>query len=239
MRSIYFENGGHRHDGEDKDGHCAKIESGEFADSVINLIKETTRIAAGVFIGEIRAYAGNLDRPSDMPLGYALCDGGSVNSDDYKNWVDNAGRKDLINGAAYITPDLRGRVLIGAGEGFTLGDAGGESRHVLKTEELPEHDHVGDEIGGCTYDRLTMFACDVPTLGGVKRTTNGVDSTTDGGGEYQISVCRGDGGVTSAGTSGTVAEHREAARIKKVGENAAHNNMQPYAVINYIIRVEY
>src|SRR5690606_40915086 len=41
----------------------------------------------------------------------------------------------------FALPDLRGRVPIHVGSGFTLGHRGGEAAHVLSIAELPSHTH--------------------------------------------------------------------------------------------------
>lgn len=41
----------------------------------------------------------------------------------------------------FALPDLRGRVPIHVGSGFTLGHRGGETAHVLSIAELPSHTH--------------------------------------------------------------------------------------------------
>ena len=64
----------------------------------------------------ILAWSGS---PSDVPIGWALCDGN--------------------NG----TPDLRGRFILGASSSHVLGQTGGEEAHVLTWAEMPAHSHSG------------------------------------------------------------------------------------------------
>jgi len=59
---------------------------------------------------------------STVPDGWALCDG------------------------THGTPDLRGRFIVGAGQGnglssYTVGGTGGEEKHKLTVEEMPSHRH--------------------------------------------------------------------------------------------------
>jgi microcystin-dependent protein len=42
----------------------------------------------------------------------------------------------------FALPDLRARVPIHMGSGFTLGERGGEQAHTLSIAELPTHTHV-------------------------------------------------------------------------------------------------
>ena len=64
--------------------------------------------------GTILPYIGDL---SNIPHGWALCDG--------------------TNG----TPDLRDRFITGAGNMYHIGDTGGENFHKLTIEEMPSHNH--------------------------------------------------------------------------------------------------
>ncbi|MCX6902635.1 MAG: tail fiber protein, partial [Verrucomicrobia bacterium] len=73
---------------------------------------------------------------SSIPSGWALCDGSTVN-----------GRQ---------TPDLRGRFVVGTGQGSglsnrTLGQTGGEENHVLTWNEMPSHNHGVNDPGHRHY----------------------------------------------------------------------------------------
>ena len=57
--------------------------------------------------------------PSDVPVGWALCDGN--------------------NG----TPDLRGRFILGISNIHLLNQIGGEENHLLTLSEMPSHNHFG------------------------------------------------------------------------------------------------
>ena len=61
---------------------------------------------------------------SDIPNGWALCNGQTVNG--------------------HTTPDLRDRFVVGAGTGsqYTIGDKGGEDRVTLTVNEMPSHSHT-------------------------------------------------------------------------------------------------
>lgn len=73
----------------------------------------------GNFIGIICAWSGN---PTNIPVGWVLCDGQGD------------------------TPDLRGRFILGAGQGAGLlfrkyKDVGGSETHTLTVAEMPAHNH--------------------------------------------------------------------------------------------------
>jgi len=199
VQSIFGQgaDGGHKHDGKDEDGHCAKITSEEI-DEVL-----TTRLA---FLGELKMYGG-----TNVPTGYLRCDGAAVppgaEYDEFREWIDVNAQHLAENG--YHTPDMRGRVAVGAGsapvdlgEGgnptnrnFEIGEIDGCAKHQLEVNELAPHTH--------TY-----------TLHQAERE------------------------VSSGGTRRYVADHFGASTSKTPDRVSAipHNNMQPYFVLNYIIR---
>lgn len=94
--------------------------------------------------GIIVAWTGNTP-----PTGWILCDG-----------TNN-------------TPDLRGRFIIGAGDGTGLtsrkiGDKGGEEKHTLTADEIPAHTHDfgGDDgIAGAGYTAISNFNYDADSKG--------------------------------------------------------------------------
>jgi microcystin-dependent protein len=47
----------------------------------------------------------------------------------------------------FALPDLRGRVPIHVGQGFTLGERGGEQAHTLTTAEMTQHQHLMQASG--------------------------------------------------------------------------------------------
>lgn len=134
-QSIYGQgaNGGHRHDGVDADGHCAKIDESQISDGLI------ARIASESFIGDIRMYAGKYP-----PLGFRFCDGSTLeNTDeyaDYRAWC-RAEREDLYVGNIFSVPDMRGVFPLSTSAKFPLGANGGSETHTLTVEELAPHTH--------------------------------------------------------------------------------------------------
>lgn len=88
----------------------------------------------------------------DPPFGVLPCDGSTYNRVDYPVLYDRI-RNDLrIDADTFEVPDLRGRTLIGSGEGAGLTDRArgailGEETHVLTTGEMPAHTHTEEGVG--------------------------------------------------------------------------------------------
>jgi len=90
------------------------------------------------FIGEIKIYGAEY-----APRGWAFCDGQVLpiaQGRDLFRLIGNTYGGDGIS--TFALPDLRGRVPLHAGNGFVLGQPGGEARYTLLTNEMPAHNHV-------------------------------------------------------------------------------------------------
>jgi microcystin-dependent protein len=145
-------------------------------------------------VGSILAYYG-----AKAPDGWLLCDGGVIANDDkYQELKTLLGKSN--------TPDLRGRTLVGTGQGAglaarALGQQGGEENHQLSIAEMPSHNHYGFGEGYNNYW----------PLGQVGRNNN-------------------------KGSRGGVDEDNYYYNTSSTGGSTPFNNMQPYHVANYIIK---
>ncbi|MFK7696733.1 phage tail protein [Paenibacillus sp. HJGM_3] len=89
------------------------------------------------YIGEIRIFGFNF-----APDGWALCDGQLLPISSNTALFSLLGTQYGGNGTTHFAlPDLRGRVPIGQGGGFVVGQSGGEPTHTLSVPELPSHSH--------------------------------------------------------------------------------------------------
>ena len=87
------------------------------------------------------------------PKGWALCNGQLLPINQNQALFSLLGTTYGGNGQVnFGLPDLRGRVPIHVGSGFTLGQRAGEETHTLTLGELPEHNHsiVGTVADGTT-----------------------------------------------------------------------------------------
>lgn len=140
----------------------------------------------------------------------------------------------LWTGTTWVKMDA-GRVLVAAGtytEGsdtytYTLGDKGGEAKHQLTTEELVAHSHAvsishADLQGSLTYTDGNSLT------GGINTGVSGIISKETAWGHYGGPAS--DNGVT-AGIN-INASHDHNASIGNSGGSGAHENRQPYTVVN-------
>ena len=139
-------------------------------------------------IGYIMAFAGRI-----IPNGWRICDGTGG------------------------TPDLRGRCIIGAGQGIDLTNRGlnqpyGAATHTLSAAEIVSHTHTTNPANPATHTHKH------------NRTEGGGGPGTGGGGTRNAS---------GENTSSVSHTHY----VQNSGGGQAHNNMQPYLVLNYIMRV--
>ena len=60
--------------------------------------------------------------------------------------------------STFALPDLRGRIPFHTGNGFTLGQSGGEEAHTLISSEMPSHTHLPAASSGTAPDQGTPVA---------------------------------------------------------------------------------
>lgn len=160
--------------------------------SISNIVTSAGELPSGT----VMTYAG-----SSTPSGWLFCNGSAISRSTYANLFAAIGTTWGIgdNFTTFNIPDLRGRAIIGVGQGSgltnrTLAQNGGAETHQLSTTEMPSHVHTGD-----------VYA------------SYGSQTTWYGGGPK----------LNSAATSWT---------SNAAGSDGAHNNMQPWAAVNYIIK---
>jgi len=157
--------------------------------------------------GAVLPYAG-----SSTPSGYHLCDGASIAVASFPALFAAIGYTYGGGGANFNVPDLRGRTVIGAGAGpgltnRVLAAQGGQETVTLDTSTMPSHNHI--------------IQAEASTQNGTSVSNSYLcDATYPGpysGGLYSTTQMGGD-------------------MVGYSGGNAAHENMQPFKVLNYIIK---
>ena len=195
--------------------------------------------------GIVMSFAG-----ATAPEGWLLCDGSAVSRSSYSALFAAIGTTYGAGDGSttFNVPDLTGRVVIGVSGSHALGSTGGETTHTLLSTELgvhahevPQHGH-GNNIAAKTpvlSHSLTQPAFKYTNVNGTNGCTSGSSSTVKQGtttktagnstnaavAKHDATACTMGGGVTASDVLTTSA----------AGTPGAHNNMQPYAVTNYII----
>ena len=157
--------------------------------------------------GTITMYAG-----SKAPTGWLICDGSLLQSSEKYGKLyavigtTFTGNESGAGANKFRIPDMQGRVVVGTGTGRSVGAVGGAEEVTLKLTEIPPHRHAFQ--GGSV-------------------TTNDA-SDADGGG------FKNDSGGTSYGFTDIQTVSIKSTQLAKAA--TAHDNMQPYIVLNYIIK---
>jgi len=165
------------------------------------------------FLSEIRAVSFGFP-----PKGWALCNGQLLPINQNQALFSLLGTTYGGDGRVnFALPNLQSRVAIHRvaimGNGFNLGDRAGEEAHTLQMTEMPAHNHSANCSSG-------MGASQDPT-----------------------------GQVWATGSSNLTAEYRSdppnsvmnngaTPAITATGGSQAHENRQPFLVLNYIIALQ-
>ena len=89
------------------------------------------------YVGEIRMFAGNF-----APAGWMFCEGQLLPISEYETLFNLIGTTYGGDGqSTFALPDLRGRVPLHFGNGFTLAETGGAETVTLTVSQIPAHSH--------------------------------------------------------------------------------------------------
>ena len=183
--------------------------------------------------GVLMPYAG-----ATPPPGFLLCYGQQVSQTTYAQLYAAVGSTwGTPSGGNFYLPDLRGRLVAGADNmggsaasrltGYSLGVTGGEQTHTLTTPEMPSHNHTDSghthaiTDPGHTHNAATGGFLEYPG------STFNLQQT--GGNNVTVSS------ATASSTTGVTVNTGNAI-ITSTGGGGAHNNIQPTAAVNYMIR---
>jgi microcystin-dependent protein len=145
------------------------------------------------------------------PTGWAFCNGQQLPINQNQAMFSLLGTTYGGNGqTTFALPDLRGRAPIHVGGSFNVqGQVGGEQSHTLTQSEMPQHLH---------------FAQAAATGANAVIPTNALVLS----GQGQFEIWRAPSSLAPM----------QAATVSNVGGSQAHNNMQPYLVLNYVIALQ-
>lgn len=186
--------------------------------------------------GVISQYAG-----STAPGGYLLCTGQSLLVEEYPLLHAAIGYQYGGSGLSFNVPNLQNRVPVGKGtevEFDTLGESGGSKTHQLSVNEMPSHTHIQDSHNH-TQNAHSHTAGDnghshsgVIIAGGLS-----VPQGSYYGVWGNYGMKNTDTGYASVYVNNATATNQATtATNQNTGGGLAHNNLQPYIVLNYIIK---
>jgi len=153
------------------------------------------------YVGEIRMFAGNF-----APAGWMFCEGQLLPISEYETLFNLIGTTYGGDGqSTFALPDLRGRLPIHYGNGFTLAETGGVEEVTLTVNQLPSHNHplLASQDGGSQ-----------PAPGG-----------------YTLAASN----VVKVYAPATTTGNLDASSVIATGGSQPHTNFQPYLCLDFII----
>lgn len=153
------------------------------------------------YVGEIRMFAGNF-----APAGWMFCEGQLLPISENETLFQLIGTTYGGDGqSTFALPDLRGRVPIHFGNGFTLAETGGVETVTLTVSQIPAHSH-------------SLLA----------------SSSVSNDSNAQSNVAsQASGFFPYINAPAVIALAPQA--ISSVGGSQPHNNFQPYLCVDFII----
>ena len=153
------------------------------------------------YVGEIRIFAGNF-----APAGWMFCEGQVLPISENEVLFTLIGTTYGGDGQeTFNLPDLRGRVPVHQGNGFTLADTGGVEEVTLTVNQIPAHTHP--MVASTSIATQSSPANNVPA-----------QST-----------------AADLYIEDTPGVNLAANAVGPVGGSQPHTNFQPYLCVNFII----
>ena len=146
------------------------------------------------------------------PKGWALCNGQLLPINQNQALFSLLGTTYGGNGqTTFALPDFRGRTPIHTGNGHTLGERSGAENHTLLATELPAHDH-------------SVI---------LKATTADADLKSPGGNAKPAYSA-----IETYSAAGSPVPFHSQTVTGFTGGGQAHDNMQPFLTLNFIIALQ-
>lgn len=169
------------------------------------------------FLGEIKIISWNYN-----PKGWAFANGQLLPINQNQALFSLFGTTYGGNGTTtFAIPNLQGKVPIDVGGGFIQGQTGGETAHTLTQSEMPAHIHMlqADAVTPAASNAIT------PAAGNWIGNTIGVPSQ---GANFPVQI------YSTNNPTGTMASQT----VTNAGGSQAHENRQPFLVLNMIVALQ-
>jgi len=201
--------------------------------------------------GVISPFAGG-----SVPIGYVLCDGQSLNTTTFANLFSVIGYTYGGSGSSFLVPNLKGRVPVGidaAQSEFNVrGEVGGAKTHTLTVAQMPSHTHTQNSHNHSQNSHNHSQNSHTHPVAHDSLGTRNVYSEGDAGsftfgsddsnvaitywafnGTYRFGQTVA---ATATNNAATATNNATTATNQNTGGGAAHNNLQPYIALDYIIK---
>jgi microcystin-dependent protein len=156
------------------------------------------------FLGELKIVAFNFP-----PKGWAFANGQLLPINQNQALFSLLGTTYGGDGRVnFALPNVQGRTPIHVGNGFTLGEIGGQTSHALSAPELPQHTHA------------------------VRASSTATGGNTNPSGRYL------GGANNAYEPPGGPMTTMNPAMVTSVGGSQPHENMQPYLVLNFCVALQ-
>lgn len=166
------------------------------------------------FLAEIKIISWNF-----APQGWAFCNGQLLPINQNQALFSLLGTTYGGNGqTTFALPDFRGRSPFHVGAGLLLGQAGGEAAHTLTISEMPTHTHAPNASN--TSGNLPFPAALSPVV------------------QHNIWAISTQNPYESPQAPGFAAAAMHPQSVSNTGGSQAHENRQPYTVLNFIIALQ-
>lgn len=199
-------------------------------------------------VGSVSVFAG-----STPPPGFLLCNGQVVSRSLYPKLLSIIGttyNTGSESSTEFRLPNIRGRVVAGIDKNNInfneLGKTGGSSTHTLTTDQMTRHTHIQDEH---THNQDSHTHTQDAHNHGVSIGWNpsGWEAANFGLAFFttyrNVMAVTGGWDIGSTGSTpgianATATNNPNTATNQNTGGGQSHNNLQPYIVMNYVIRFE-
>jgi microcystin-dependent protein len=201
----------------------------------------SNRVYQGGFMlvppGSITAFA-----TGTAPGGWLICDGASLLRASYPDLFSVIGTTyGSLDGTHFNLPNMKGRMLVGFNGSDTsfdsMGETGGSKTATLTTNELPAHTHTGttDSAGAHSHNYNDAYFAENRTDGA--NNVFGTSASTDTDNSFKWRTASG--GYSNTPQDIATSEngaHTHTFTTASTGSGNSFSIMNPYFVINYIIK---